>query len=165
MNHRRCCENDNGTRAGSGGAGAAAREGGVEAAGEAGERRRFEQRRERQLDAERAARAHHDARRQQRVSAQREEVVVPADRVHAEQQLPPDLGEARLDRRRGRGKRRRLPDLVAFGLRQRRAIDLAGGRAAAADPAARRDGAASPAAGATSDAPADRPRRSAGATT
>ena len=55
MNHRRCCENDNGRRraggAGAGGGGTA-RAASI-AAGEAGERRRFEQRRERQLDAER----------------------------------------------------------------------------------------------------------------
>ena len=71
---------------------------GLDPGGEVRQHRGLEEIAQRQLDAECAAQARHHPRRQQRVSAELEEVVGRPDPLEAEQ-LGPDAGEDLLDRR------------------------------------------------------------------
>ncbi len=87
-------------------------------------RRGFEQAAQRHLDVERLPHPRHDARRQQRVAAELEEVVVDAEVLDAEHfGLRPDLAEQILD-----GRSRRLVGVgvaACFDVGERLAIDFA----------------------------------------
>ena len=105
MNQRRCWANDRGRGpcrgTGTRGGASAARAGPprrLDPGGEVRQRRRLEEVAQRQLDAEGAAQARDHLRRQQRVAAQVEEVVVRPDPLEPEH-LGPDAGEDLLDRR------------------------------------------------------------------
>ncbi|EYF04583.1 Hypothetical protein CAP_4403 [Chondromyces apiculatus DSM 436] len=97
--------------------------GGVEARRQAGHRGRFEERAQRQLHAERGAEARDDLGGEQRVPAQREEVVLRAHPANPEQTAP-DLGHHLLGPGAGRDE---AGGVVGVGLRQRQgpAIELA----------------------------------------
>ncbi len=96
----------------------------LDALGHLGDGRRFEDAPQRHLDVERLAHARDDARREQRVAAHLEEVVVDAEILDAEHfGLRPDLAEQALDRGSRRLIRFRVTACVDVG--QRLAIDLA----------------------------------------